>query len=31
MGKQDVAEELIEAIALMSDADKHLQEAKKQI
>jgi hypothetical protein len=29
LGKNDVAEKLIEAIALMSEADKHLIEAKK--
>ena len=31
LGKNDVAESLIEAIALMSEADKHLVEAKKEL
>ncbi len=31
LGKNDVAESLIEAIALMREADKHLVEAKKEL
>jgi hypothetical protein len=31
LGKNEVAEALIEAIALMSEADKHLIEAKKEL
>lgn len=31
MGKHDVAEEIIEAIGLMNEADKHLKQAKENI